>query len=61
MTNEEFYINELNHYTNCLFDSYRRLDTAKQEDKDYLRGFIEYCKEHIYYYAENLTKLKGEN
>jgi len=60
MTDEDFYISEINHYTNCLFDGLRRLNSAKTEDKDYWKNFIEYCKEYIYYYAENLAKLKGE-
>ena len=63
LTDEQFYFNELNHYTNCLFDTWRRLSNAifqNKEDENYLRGFAEYCKEYIYYYAEQLTKLKGE-
>lgn len=59
LTDEMFYINELNHYTNCYFDCLRKLQFANVEDRDYLECFRDYCKEHVYYFAENLAKLKG--
>ena len=59
MTDEEFYLMELNHYTKCLFDTRKKLFTKEIEDEEYLKSFAEYCKEQVYYYAEKLTELKG--
>lgn len=58
MTDEEFYINELNFYTTALSKTYKELATAtNKEDMAYLRDFITYCKDHIFFYAEKLTIL----
>ena len=49
MTDEEFYLMELNHYTKCLFDTRKKLFTKEIEDEELkilnIKSEIEYIED----------------
>ena len=55
---EMFVLCEIRHYITCIFDSIEALrQKPSKETKEYLEGFIEYCKNKLRIYAEEYAKI----
>lgn len=53
---ETHILNELNHYTQKYFEYLSKPKTNNEETDKYIADFVAYCKDKIYYFANELTK-----